>query len=80
MSRAVRAAADDVLVTHGTQQALDLIGRVLLEPGACVAIEDPGYVRARELFARLGARVVGVPVDAEGSTCRPFRAPPGWST
>jgi GntR family transcriptional regulator/MocR family aminotransferase len=66
VSRAVRAAADDVLVTHGTQQALDLIGRVLLEPDACVAIEDPGYVRVRELFARLGARVVGVPVDAEG--------------
>ena len=66
VSRAVRAAADDVLVTHGTQQALDLIGRVLLEPGACVAIEDPGYVRVRELFARIGARVVGVPVDPEG--------------
>ena len=66
VSRAVRAAADDVLVTHGTQQALDLIGRVLLEPGACVAVEEPGYGRVRQLFARLGARVVGVPVDAEG--------------
>ena len=66
MSRAVHAAADDVLVTHGTQQALDLIGRVLLEPGTCVAVEEPGYLRVRQLFARLGARVVGVPVDAEG--------------
>jgi GntR family transcriptional regulator/MocR family aminotransferase len=66
VSRAVNAAADDVLVTHGTQQALDLIGRVLLEPGACVAVEEPGYVRARQLFTRLGARVVGVPVDADG--------------
>jgi GntR family transcriptional regulator/MocR family aminotransferase len=66
VSRSVHAVADDVLVTHGTQQALDLIGRVLLEPGACVAVEEPGYVRVRQLFARLGARVVGVPVDAEG--------------
>jgi GntR family transcriptional regulator / MocR family aminotransferase len=66
ISRAVRAAADDVLVTHGTQQAVDLIGRVLLEKGACVAVEEPGYVRIRELFTRLGARVVGVRVDEEG--------------
>ena len=66
VSRAVQAAADDVLVTHGTQQALDLIGRVLLEPNACVAIEEPGYARIRELFTRLGARVVGVPVDRDG--------------
>jgi GntR family transcriptional regulator/MocR family aminotransferase len=55
-----------VLVTHGTQQALDLVGRVLLEPGACVAVEEPGYVRVRQLFTRLGARVVGVPVDGGG--------------
>ena len=66
VSRAVHAAADDVLVTHGTQQALDLIGRVLLEPGMCVAVEEPGYARVRQLFTRLGAHVVGVPVDAEG--------------
>jgi GntR family transcriptional regulator/MocR family aminotransferase len=66
VSRAVHAAADDVLVTYGTQQALDLVGRVVLEPGMCVAVEEPGYVRARQLFTRLGARVVGVPVDDEG--------------
>ncbi|HET9452197.1 MAG TPA: PLP-dependent aminotransferase family protein, partial [Aggregicoccus sp.] len=61
-----RADAQDVLVTHGAQQALDLVGRVLLEPGARVAMEDPGYAPARRLFTSLGARVVGVPVDAEG--------------
>jgi GntR family transcriptional regulator/MocR family aminotransferase len=57
---------DDVLVTQGTQQALDLIGRVLVEPGDCVAVEEPGYQPARRLFRSLGARVVGVPVDDEG--------------
>jgi GntR family transcriptional regulator/MocR family aminotransferase len=65
-SRSVRATADDVLVTNGTQHALDLIGRVLLRPGDVVAVEEPGYPPARRLFASLGARVTGVPVDAEG--------------
>ena len=66
MARSVQVAADDVLVTNGAQQALDLVGRVLVEPGACVAVEEPGYLPARRLFASLGARVVGVPVDDEG--------------
>jgi GntR family transcriptional regulator/MocR family aminotransferase len=66
LSRAVRAGPDDVVVTQGAQQALDLIGRVLIEPGACVAVEEPGYPPARHLFHSLGARVVGVPVDDEG--------------
>jgi GntR family transcriptional regulator/MocR family aminotransferase len=66
VSRAVHASADDVIVTHGAQQALDLIGRVLIEPGSCVAVEEPGYPPVRHLFRSLGARVVGVPVDADG--------------
>jgi GntR family transcriptional regulator / MocR family aminotransferase len=65
-SRGLGAEADDVLVTQGAQHALDVIGRVLLEPGARVAVEDPGYPAARVLFESLGAAVVGVPVDAEG--------------
>jgi GntR family transcriptional regulator/MocR family aminotransferase len=66
ISRAVQVDADDVIVTQGAQQALDLIGRVLIEPGDCVAMEDPGYPPARLLFRSLGARVAGVPVDVEG--------------
>ncbi len=66
VARSVRAAAGDVLVTHGAQQALDLVGRVLVDPGACVAVEEPGYQPARLVFRALGARVVGVPVDDEG--------------
>ncbi|ANN18925.1 GntR family transcriptional regulator [Amycolatopsis orientalis] len=65
-ARSVRASGEDVLVTQGAQQALDLIGRVLIEPGTSVAVEDPGYPPAARLFASLGARVVKVPVDAEG--------------
>ena len=66
VSRAVRARPDDVFVTNGSQQALDLIGRVLLEPGDAVALEDPGYPFARRTFQAQGLRVVPVPVDGEG--------------
>ncbi|MFB9690891.1 PLP-dependent aminotransferase family protein [Amycolatopsis plumensis] len=66
LSRSVRAGADDVLVTQGAQQALDLLCRVLLEPGDRVAVEEPGYRMAGLLFASHGAEVVGVPVDGEG--------------
>ncbi len=66
VSRGVRATADDVIVTSGIQQALDLITRVLLAPGDCVAVEDPGYGPARRVFQAHGARIATVPVDAEG--------------
>ena len=66
VSRSVRAGADDVLVTQGAQQALDLLCRVLLEPGDRVAVEEPGYRLAKLLFTSHGAEVVGVPVDGEG--------------
>ena len=66
VSRSVRAAAEDVLVTRGAQQAVDLVARVLVEPGECVAVEEPGYPPVRNLMRSLGARVVGVPVDDEG--------------
>ncbi|WP_232050687.1 PLP-dependent aminotransferase family protein [Actinoplanes sp. OR16] len=65
-SRSVRTTADEVVVTNGTQHALDLIARVLVRPGDVVAVEEPGYPPARRLFESLGARVAGVPVDEEG--------------
>jgi GntR family transcriptional regulator/MocR family aminotransferase len=65
-SRGVAADPSRVIVTSGAQQALDLMARVLLEPGACVAVEDPCYPAARQLFRSHRAQVVPVPVDAEG--------------
>lgn len=65
-ARSVAATPDAVLVTTGAQQALDLVARVTLEPGAVVAVEDPGYTAAGRLFETHRARVVGVPVDREG--------------
>ncbi|MEU4195377.1 PLP-dependent aminotransferase family protein [Kribbella sp. NPDC026611] len=66
VSRSVRGGPDDVLITNGIQQAIDLIARVVLKPGDVVAVEDPGYGPPRVLFRSLGLRVVGVPVDDEG--------------
>jgi GntR family transcriptional regulator / MocR family aminotransferase len=66
VSRGVDTSADDVIVTNGTQQALDVIARVLLSPGDHVAVEDPGYAPARWAFEVLGARVRGVAVDRDG--------------
>jgi len=66
ISRGVQVTPDDVTITNGAQQALDLIARALISPGDRVAIEDPGYAPPRFLFSSLGASVQGVPVDDEG--------------
>ncbi|MBI6911176.1 PLP-dependent aminotransferase family protein [Pseudomonas palleroniana] len=65
-SRGVKCHAHDIVVTNGAQQALDLIARVVVEPGTLVAMEDPGYSPARQLFTAMGARIADVPVDAQG--------------
>ena len=65
--RAVACTAEDLIVTSGAQQAFDLLARLLVEPGRTrVAVEDPGYPPLRAAFAGMGARLVGVPVDAQG--------------
>lgn len=66
VTRSIEADPQDIVITNGTQQAADLLARVLIEAGDCVAVEDPGYQPPRMLFESLGAEVVGVPVDAEG--------------
>ena len=65
-SRGVRCSAEQIIITSGTQQALDLIGRFLLSSGDQVWMEDPGYSRALQTFRATGARIVAVPVDADG--------------
>ena len=58
---------DDVIVTNGVQQALDLIQRVLCgNNGGPVVIEDPVYPGLKNIFATAGTRVVGVPVGIDG--------------
>ena len=65
-SRAVVSDPSQVIVVNGSQQALDLAARVLLEPGDPVAIEDPHYQGARKVFQAAGAQLHAVPVDGDG--------------
>lgn len=65
--RAMRARPEDVYLTNGAQQAVELAARVLLEPGEAVAVEEPGHRDIRALFTSMGLQVVPVPVDAEGA-------------
>lgn len=64
--RGIACGPEDVLVVAGAQQALDLIGRVLLDPGDTVVLEQPGYFGAALAFGSRGANLVGVGVDEEG--------------
>ena len=65
-ARGVRCDADQIMITSGTQQGLDLVARLLLDPGDAVWLEDPGYPGALFAFRAAGANVVPVPVDREG--------------
>ena len=67
--RGVHASPEDVLVVGGTQQAVSLTARVLLDEGDLVAMEDPQYLAMRKVLQIHGAKVQGVPVDAEGLRC-----------
>jgi len=66
ISRGVVCTPDQVIVTSGYQGALGLAAKLLLRPGAPVWLEDPGYFMARRALDIAGARIVPVPVDAEG--------------
>jgi GntR family transcriptional regulator/MocR family aminotransferase len=64
--RGITCRAEDVLVTVGAQQALDLVARALVDPGDAVAVEQPGWFGAAWAFRAAGADCLGVGVDAEG--------------
>jgi GntR family transcriptional regulator/MocR family aminotransferase len=74
-SRAVNCDSSQVIVVNGSQQALDLIARVLLQAGDRVAIEDPAYQGTTEVLRAAGARLLPVSVDEQGLD--PARLPPG---
>ena len=64
--RGVDVSPDRIVIVNGSQQALDLISRVLLEPGDRVLIEEPHYTGARSAFNAAGAELVAAPVDQAG--------------
>ena len=58
--------ADDILVTNGVQQAIDLVARSFIEPRDLVVMEAPTYPGAIDIFRARGANIVSIPLDAEG--------------
>lgn len=65
-ARGLACEAEQVLVVHGSQQAIDLCARLLLDAGDAFAFEDPGYLMARRCFEATGARCQATPVDGNG--------------
>ncbi|WP_461537580.1 MocR-like pyridoxine biosynthesis transcription factor PdxR [Spongorhabdus nitratireducens] len=65
-SRAVKCEVNQIVITTGAQQALDLCARVLLNPGDDAVIEDPGYMGARKALQAADARIHPCPVDQHG--------------
>lgn len=60
------ASPDEILVTHGSQQALDLVAKVLLDPGDLVLTENPAYLGALQAFRAYEARAAGIESDEQG--------------
>jgi GntR family transcriptional regulator/MocR family aminotransferase len=74
--RGVRVDASRVLVVNGTQQALALTARVLLDEGDAVVLEEPRYFGAYQIYRAHGAELLPVPVDGEGLMCERLPEPP----
>jgi GntR family transcriptional regulator / MocR family aminotransferase len=80
-ARGVRCETEQIMIVSGSQQALEISTRVLLDPGSRVWMEEPGYRLARNVFAFNGCRIIPVPVDYKGlnvaagiKRCRTARA------
>ncbi|HEX2516452.1 MAG TPA: PLP-dependent aminotransferase family protein [Chloroflexota bacterium] len=69
-SRGLRCTPEQVVVVSGSQQALDLLARVGLDPGDAAALEEPGYPPARAVLQAAGARLVPLAVDDGGLVTR----------
>jgi GntR family transcriptional regulator/MocR family aminotransferase len=69
-SRGVKCVPEQVAIVGGAQAALDLVARLLLDPGDRVCMEEPGYVGADLVFEAAGAEIVPVPLDDEGMVLR----------
>jgi GntR family transcriptional regulator/MocR family aminotransferase len=77
-TRGVNCTPEQIVITSGTQQSLQLVARMLADPGDTVWLEDPGYWGAQSVFRALGLHLVPVGLDAEGLAPSPdlWSAPP----
>ncbi len=65
-SQGLQVRPENVLITAGSQQAIALVGQLLLKPGDVILVESPTYSGALDLFRALGFRIVSVPIDKQG--------------
>lgn len=65
--RGVTVNEEEIIVTNGSQQGIDLVARALLDPSDRVLVEDPTYVGAVQVFHSYGADLEGIPLDEEGA-------------
>lgn len=72
--RGIRTTSDRVLMTNGSQQGIDLVARVLLDPGDTVAVEDPSYLAALQVFAGCEVSFAPVGSDDEGMIVQELEA------
>ncbi|MGA6097359.1 PLP-dependent aminotransferase family protein [Stutzerimonas marianensis] len=64
--RGIACQAEHLLITNGIRHAIDLVARVVLQPGDHVVVEDPGYPAVHRIFAEAGASLVYAPIDEQG--------------
>ncbi len=65
-NREINTDTSNIVVTTGSQQALDLLGRVLLDEGEYIVVEDPTYIAALNVFKMQRVKIIGIPIDVDG--------------
>ena len=63
----IKAGPEDILVTSGSQQALDLVARTFIGPGDFVLVESPTFITALDILEGRGAKLAGIPIDKDGA-------------
>ncbi len=76
-SRGITCDADQVVVTSGSQQSMDLVMRLVLDPGSSLVVEEPCYRFVRSIAALTGATILPVPVDGDGLMVDRLPSPAG---
>src|SRR5258708_19756318 len=66
LRRGLPCSVEQILITHGSQQGIDLVSKILLDPGDAVLVEDPTYLAALQTFAGFEAQVMPVDSDDQG--------------
>lgn len=69
--RGIQASSAEILITVGTQQALNLVSQLFVDHSVTAAVEDPGFPEMRELLVKYGAKLVYQPIDDNGMVVNP---------